>query len=197
LKKLVAEYRQIHPQTEFYEKGKHLGKGGTVRAAWAAHSDAAWLGFADADGSVNAPSLLALMERAVQAGPGHAILGSRMRSPSTTVVQTPLRRITHEAFAALARMILKLPLRDFQCGAKFVDSESFLAVQNQLREDGFAFDSELLVALNQHGVGLIEVPVDWAEKSGGSVRPWAEARPMLAALLRIRRQKSVGHYHPN
>lgn len=197
LKEMVADYRQIHPNTEFYEKGEHLGKGGTVRAAWAAHSNATWLAFADADGSVTGATILALMETAMQVGPGQAVLGSRMYSPQTTVVQTPLRRITHKAFAAMARMVLKLPLHDFQCGAKMVDSKSFQAVADQLVEDGFAFDSELLVALHQHGVGLIEVPVDWAEKSGGTVRPLAEAKPMLTALLRIRRRKYAGHYDPN
>lgn len=196
LQELVEVYRKIHPNTHLFQN-KHLGKGGAVRAAWAAYPDARWLAFVDADGSVEAASLLSLMETAFAAGPGHAVLASRMTAPETTVVQKPLRKITHEGFATVARTVLNLPVRDLQCGAKVIESAAFRALAPQLVEEGFAFDSELLVALNRHGVKLVEVPVNWEEKSGGSVRPFAEAWPMLAALLRIRRRRSAGHYDPS
>lgn len=196
LQELIEIHRKTHPDIELHEAGKHLGKGGTVRCAWKSYSDADWLAFVDADGSIDAESLLKLIEKAVEAGPGHAVIASRRSSPETTVIQKPLRKITHRTFAALARAILNLPVRDLQCGAKVIDSTAFRAIAPQLVEDGFAFDAELLAALHRHGVKLIEIPVNWAEKSRGSVNPFVQAWPMLAAIFRVRRRRSTGHYDP-
>lgn len=196
VRKLVDNFRETYPRIAYFELGEHLGKGGTIRGAWEAYSDAEWLAFVDADGSVDAKGLLALIERAVAVGPGHAVLGSRMAAPETVVTQKPLRRLTHRSFAAIGRFLLGLPVRDLQCGAKVVDAASFRAIAPMLRENGFAFDAELLVALHRHGTRLIEVPVDWAEKGGGSLNPFAQAWPMLAALLRVRARRAAGRYEP-
>ncbi len=196
VQELVEKFRKIHPEMEFFEKGEHLGKGGTVRSAWAAYPDADWLGFIDADGSVDGASIVNLMQKAHDAGPGHAILASRKWDRETIVVQKPLRKLTHRIFAAIARNLLKLPVHDPQCGAKIIDAAAFRDVAPQLMENGFAFDGELLVALRRHAVELIEVPVNWEEKGGGSVRAVAVAGPMLASLLRIRKRTHSGHYDP-
>lgn len=194
---LIEDLRKIYPRIELYEKGKHLGKGGTVRSAWKAYADAKWLAFVDADGSVSAEGVLALIEKALAAGPGHAVLASRIWTPETVVTQKPLRKLTHRAFAAIGRLLLGLPVWDLQCGAKLVDSSSFRAVAQLLEEDGFAFDAELLVALERNGTRLLEVPVDWAEKGGGSLNPFFQAWPMLMALFRVCRRRSAGRYDPS
>jgi hypothetical protein len=62
-------------------------------------------------------------------------------------------------------------------------------VSRELRENGLAFDSELLTALKRRGEGWIEVPINWTEKEGGKVKPMQDAWEMLAALLRIRGKK--------
>lgn len=196
VKALVRAFREVYPPIDFFAGEGHLGKGGTVRNAWKAYSDADWLAFVDADGSVDARALLSLIERAIAVGPGHVILASRMPAPGTVVIQKPLRKLTHRTFAAIGRVLLGLPIRDLQCGAKVVDSSSFKAVAPRLVENGFAFDAELLVALHRNGTKLIEVPVDWAEKGGGSVDPFAQAWPMLAALFRIRKGRRTGRYDP-
>jgi predicted glycosyl hydrolase (DUF1957 family) len=55
-----------------------------------------------------------------------------------------------------------------------------------LRENGFAFDSELLGHLAQAGCEWREVPVGWTEKKGGKVKPLRDAWGMIAALWRLR-----------
>ncbi len=193
---LADLFREVFPYIEVFEKGEHLGKGGTVRSAWEAYSEASWLGFLDADGSVGAESLLNLIHRALEAGPGHAVVASRRKDRATTVVQKPFRKLTHRTFATFARNLLSLPVHDVQCGAKIVEGTAFRSIAPLLRENGFAFDGELLLALHRHGVDLIEIPVDWAEKSGGSVRPFAVILPMARAILRVRKRARRGCYDP-
>lgn len=193
---LIDLFREIHADIDLYEKGEHLGKGGTVRSAWEAYVDAEWLAFVDADGSVGARSLVGLIDRAVAVGPGHAVIASRAPDPGTTVVQGVVRKLAHRTFAQIGRLVLRLRVRDMQCGGKVVDSAAFRAVAPRLVENGFAFDAELLVALDLHGVETIEVPVDWMEKPGGSVNAFAQAWPMFAALLRVRCRRAAGHYDP-
>ncbi len=194
VKALVEVLREIHDDTVFHTAGQHLGKGGTIRAAWARYPEAHWLAFIDADGSVGADAMLGLIEEALGKGPGHAVVGSRSAGGENTVEQGFLRKITHLTFARLARGILALPVLDPQCGAKVVDGQAYHSVAPRLSENGFAFDPELLVALHRNGVNFIEVPVDWKEVGGGSVRPFKVALPMLAALLRIRARRGAGKY---
>jgi hypothetical protein len=59
-------------------------------------------------------------------------------------------------------------------------------VAGGLRENGFAFDSELLVRLAKAGCKWHEIPVGWAQKKGGKIRPLRDAWGMIAALWRLR-----------
>ena len=194
---LVNLFREVHPDTVFHTEGKHLGKGGAIRGAWRRYPEARWLAFADADGAVGAEDILKLIEKAVEAGPGHAVLGSRDVEEGTKVVQGPLRKIIHETFAFLERLILGLRVLDPQCGAKVVDGAAFHDAAPQLKEDGFDFDPELLTALDKRGVTFIETAVNWTEKGGGTVNPFKVALPMLIALFRIRARRAAGHYDPS
>lgn len=197
VKALVKLFREIHPETVFHTEGKHLGKGGTIRGAWRRYPEARWLAFVDADGAVGAEDTMKLIEKAVEAGPGHAVLGSRDVDANANVVQGPLRKIIHETFAFLARQILGLSVLDPQCGAKVVDGPAFHAAAPQLKENGFDFDPELLTALDKRGVKFIETAVNWTEKGGGTVNPFKVALPMFAALFRIRARRAAGRYNPD
>lgn len=188
LTRLTGELQHVYPDVELFSAGEHLGKGGVIRRAWEDFSGDGWLCFLDADGSVDAATFAGLLQKAEDLGTGHAVIASRMASPHTEVRQSAYRKFAHKLMARLIRQTLKLPVVDPQCGAKCIHSADFRRVAKQLAETGLLFDSEMLLALLNAGVELVEQPVNWVEIPGGTVSPFRDAIPMLMSLRKIRRR---------
>jgi len=184
LQDLCKRFAEVFPQVEVHFAAQHHGKGSVIREAWTQAPDADWVAFVDADGSVNAAEMLGLIGRAVTSGV--PVLGIRKRTETTQIKESFRRGLAHRGFLLAARLLLGLRSADPQCGAKVLKGREYRAIAGKLVEKGFAFDSELLAALNHLGVKWTEVPVNWAEKKGGKVRLLRDAWGMLAALLRIR-----------
>ncbi len=188
LTRLIDELRPVYPKVELFSPGEHLGKGGVIHRVWDNDEEDEWLCFLDADGSVDGATFVALLKRAQELGPGHAVIASRRDSPETRVQQSAFRKFTHKVMAALIRRTLKLPVVDSQCGAKCVHGDDYRGVVQRLKVKGLLFDSELLLALADAGVELVEVPVNWVERPGGTVSPFRHAIPMLRSLRKIRKR---------
>jgi dolichyl-phosphate beta-glucosyltransferase len=178
----AATYRHV----EVHLAAEHLGKGAVVRAAWALGATADFLAFVDADGSVSADDMLGLLAKAVRLET--SVVAVRRRTATTRVVESPLRGVAHRGFLWTAKVLLGIRSDDIQCGAKVLKGSDYRQVEPLLREEGLAFDSELLAALTRAGFPWNETPVNWVEKKGGKVKPLRDAWKMLAALFRIRRR---------
>lgn len=196
LEGIVASLRPGFPDVEVFANRPHLGKGGVVRAAWDRDHAARWLSFCDADGSIDGSTMVRLMQRAEGRGETQAVLASRRKHPDTRVRQSLRRSLAHHGFAFVARSLLRLPVADPQCGAKVIPTSAYARIRGDLRENGFAFDCELLLALRAIGTGLEEVPISWTERGGGGVRVLREGPGMLAALWKLKRRKDGGVYSP-
>ncbi len=190
---LVASFREVYPHVEamLFEERSH--KGGAIYAAWDACPEGTWLAFVDADGAVDAPSMVRLMETAVSEGPQGGCVGVRHNSEETPL-QRPLgRMLSFYAFATLVHAITGIRYEDTQCGAKVIPGEGYRQVADKLQERGFVFDVELLLALQLAGYKLKERRIPWREMPGGKVHPLRDAWGMIAGLLRIRgRYKAAG-----
>lgn len=184
LRELCGRFAVTYPRVELHFARRHLGKGGVVRDAWKLDPAAGWLAFVDADGSTSAAEFLGLVGRAVNSGV--SALGVRKRTATTRVEESVIRALTHRGFLLAVRLMLGLHATDPQCGAKVLKAADYRRIEPQLREDGLAFDSEMLAALQHDGAAWDEVPVNWVEKKGGKIRLFRDARRMLAALFRIR-----------
>ena len=178
-------FAEIFPQVELHFADAHRGKGAVVREAWSLAPEAAWLAFVDADGSVTADEMLGLIDAAVSSGT--SVLGIRKRTATTRVEESLWRGFFHRGFLVTVRILLGLRCQDPQCGSKVINGDAYRRVAGELRENGLAFDSELLAHLRKDGTGWAEIPVNWVEKSGGTVKPLRDCWSMLVALLRIRR----------
>ncbi len=189
LKELTARFSAVFPRVDLHFAARHSGKGSVVREAWALSPDATWLAFVDADGSVDPAELLRLIRTAVDSGT--SALGIRKRTATTRLEESPWRGLFHRGFLVATHLILGLRCEDPQCGAKVLHGPAYRRIAGSLRENGLAFDSELLCTLKDDGTKWLEVPVTWVEKKGGKVNPLLDTWKMLAALLRIRSRQSA------
>lgn len=177
-------FAAIYPAVEIHLAATHRGKGAVVREAWALAPEAAWLAFVDADGSVTAPAMMDLLRQALT--DGRSTLAVRVNTGTTRVEASARREFLHQAYLWVARRVLGLHSADLQCGAKVLRGSDYRRVAPLLREDGWAFDSEMLLALHRHGATWQEVPVNWQGMDGGKVRPIRDGLRMIGALWRIR-----------
>lgn len=184
LTELRDGFAEVFPNVEVFFAEKHYGKGSVVRQAWAQAPEAAWLSFLDADGSVNAEDFLRLLDIAVSSG--DSVLGIRKRTATTELIESPWRGFAHRGYLIVVHLLLNLRCEDPQCGAKIFHGDEYRHIAHRLRENGLAFDSELLFALKRSGADWKEIPVNWTEKKGGKVKPLRDVWGMLAALIRIR-----------
>lgn len=190
LEALRAAFAATFPRIGVHLASAHRGKGSVVREAWCSAPEADWLAFVDADGSVAAHDLLALVDEAIAGD--RSVIGVRVRTAKTRVVESPWRGLAHRGFLLAARVLLGLRCADPQCGAKVLRGADYRRIAGQLVEPGLAFDSELLATLAASGASWREIPVNWIEKPGGKVRPLRDAWGMLDALLRVRRRLARG-----
>jgi dolichyl-phosphate beta-glucosyltransferase len=93
-------------------------------------------------------------------------------------------------FAALARAVLDVPVRDTQCGFKMLRHEVAQRLFSQMNENGYLFDLELLLLAQQQGYRVTEVPVNWKDVPGSRLKMAGEVWRILPGLLRLRRKMS-------
>lgn len=164
-----------------------LGKGGAVREGLAAAAGRR-IAFVDADNMVGPREAARLLERLSTAD---IAIASRY-SPGALCTRPPpwRRRIAAWAFRQWVRLVLHLPFRDTQCGAKAFRAEAVRCLLPHLQERGWAFDVEVLALAVDMGLRVAEVPVEWGFTSRGSKMPTLRAaREMAGAVLRVRRRR--------
>jgi glycosyltransferase involved in cell wall biosynthesis len=169
---------------------ENCGKGGAVYAGWdgalAEMGDAEWLGFCDADGSVDAGETARLIRMlgALPAGVC-ALIASRRAIDSRCQGRTAGRSRAALLFSIWVRCWTKLNLRDTQCGCKFVRVEDYRRERPHLMLRRFAFDVELLSAVSGRGGRILEEGVCWRHAPGGSLRVWRDGLAMLAGVVSL------------
>jgi dolichyl-phosphate beta-glucosyltransferase len=195
---LVAPYRERY---SFIRPVQHLdqnvGKGGAIYAGWLSETEAHWLAFADADGSCDATEVTRMIRLARdEAALARAYYSARIHMLGRTVHRLWYRHVMGRVYATLVEWLLHTPAYDTQCGLKVVPRQAFQQVHGRLMLRGFAFDVELMVALQCAGTEVVEVPINWHETPGGKLDLISEPWRMLRDVLRVRSRRAAGGYHP-
>jgi hypothetical protein len=194
LEELLVEFSRVYPAVGIMGKHHRSRKGGAIRKAWDAYPEADLLAFVDADGAISAEDVMVLVERARTDASGSSVVAIRNDSVSTPVQRPIFRALSFSIFVTITRRLLGVEFKDTQCGAKVIMGPAYRAVLPKLMETGFAFDAELLLALQVNGFPVTEAPLAWTEQESGKVHPLLDSWGMLAALMRIRKRARGGWY---
>jgi glycosyltransferase involved in cell wall biosynthesis len=96
------------------------------------------------------------------------------------------RSMSSKVYNKMARLFFKTSIADHQCGCKAL---SPMATQAAMfcRNNGFFFDTELIVKCNKLGIPIFEYPVMWTEhKTKSSVHTLRDGAKMFKELIRLR-----------
>ena len=143
------------------------GRGRALRAAWSL-SDARVVCYMDVDLSTDLRGLLPLVAPLLS-GHSDLAIGTRL-AHGARVVRGPKREVISRAYNALLRVALRARFSDAQCGFKAVRADLVPDLLPDVRDDGWFFDTELLVSAQRRGLRIHEVPVDWIDDPDSRVR---------------------------
>src|SRR4051812_21688133 len=158
------------------------GRGRAVRAAWS-ESDATVLSYMDVDLSTDLRALLPLVAPLLS-GHSDLAIGSRL-ARGARVARGPKREFISRGYNRLLHITLRARFSDAQCGFKAVRAEAARELLPDVRDDGWFFDTELLMLAQRRRMRIHEVPVDWVEDPDSRVDIVSTALADLRGVARL------------
>ena len=165
------------------------GRGRALKQVWL-HSDAEVLVYMDVDLSTDLAALLPLIAP-VLSGHSDLAIGSRLARGSR-VVRAAKREFISRSYNLILRQALAARFTDAQCGFKAIRADVARGLLPLVQDDGWFFDTELLVLAERSGFRIHEVPVDWVDDPNSSVDVTATAVADLKGVWRVGRALATG-----
>jgi glycosyltransferase involved in cell wall biosynthesis len=180
---ICGELSRDKPRVDFIRL-EERGRGRALKRAWA-ESDAAIVAYMDVDLSTGLDALTMLVRAIAHDGYDIAI-GSRLRRGARVVGRPLKREIISRAYSLMVRTMFWTGFLDPQCGFKALNRRTVEGVVGLVRDEGWFFDTEMLIVAEKNGYRIKEVPVHWTDDPDSRVRIIPTAYGDLKGLLRLR-----------
>lgn len=167
------------------------GRGRALRAAWSA-SPARVVAYMDVDLSTDLRALLPLVSPLLT-GHSEVAVGTRL-APGSRTIRGPKREIISRAYNHLLRTSLHARFTDAQCGFKAVRADVVPELLAAVEDQGWFFDTELLIAAQRRGMRIHEVAVDWVDDPDTRVEILATALADLRGVARLMWQMRLARF---
>jgi glycosyltransferase involved in cell wall biosynthesis len=165
-----------------YMRLAQKGRGRALRAAWTS-SDARAVAYMDVDLSTDLRGLAPLIAP-ILAGHSEASIGSRLTHGSR-VVRGLKREFISRTYNRLLRLALHARFSDAQCGFKAFRRDIAVELLDQVEDQQWFFDTEMLMLCQRRGLRIHEVPVDWVDDPDSRVNITATALADLRGVARL------------
>ena len=160
------------------------GRGRALKAAWT-KSMADIVSYMDVDLSTDLQSFPKLIEAISLEGYELAV-GSRLLKDSIVVNRSPKREFLSRGYSLLFRILFFTGFKDAQCGFKAISSKVIHDIIPLIQDNGWFFDTELLILSEKNGYKIKEIPVIWTDDPDTRVKIFKTAYEDLKGLLRLR-----------
>ena len=117
--------------------------------------------YMDVDLSTDLDALLPLVAPLLS-GHSDVAIGTRL-AQGARVVRGPKRELISRAYNLVLKTTLRTGFSDAQCGFKAIRADVARELLPLVEDEGWFFDTELLVLAEHNGLRIHEVPVDWVD----------------------------------
>ncbi|BCW72273.1 sugar translocase [Arthrobacter sp. NicSoilB8] len=165
-----------------YRRLEVKGRGFALRDAWNA-SSAKVLAYLDVDLSTDLAALPPLVAPLLS-GHSDVSIGTRL-GQSSRVSRGPKREFISRSYNFLLRRTMQVRFSDAQCGFKAIRAEVAKRILPHIEDNGWFFDTELLIIAERSGLRIHEIPVDWVDDPDSRVDIRQTAVDDLRGLVRV------------
>lgn len=144
----------MHVHLVSYKKNK--GKGNAIKCG-VLKSNGKYIAFLDSDLDLPAEQIEKYMEPLVN-GQADVVIGSKMHKDSQ-LEYPKIRKIISFGYYCMLRLLFHMNVKDTQTGLKVFDAKALKSIIRLVKTQGFAYDIEILVALNSRKYRIMEMPV--------------------------------------
>lgn len=187
---MAMEYQKQYPWLQVFHEEK-AGKGNAVRKGMLrAHGE--YRMFADVDFAMPIEYIDQFIPPELENF--DLSIASREADGSIQKNDPWIRRLSSRIFNIVIELLLRLHIRDTQCGFKCFTAQAAEKIFRIQTVDGWAFDVEVLTIARHYGFTIAEVPVTIIYEEGSKVKLWSAVPKMLRDIFRIRKMLKSGRY---
>ncbi len=190
--KVVTQFEKLSDSVRLLGYPNNRGKGFAVKFGML-NARGALMIYNDADGASPIEEM-ARLEAAIADGAQVAIGSRAMYSRETKVATVWYRKCMGRVFNGLVNVLLLPGIADTQCGFKMFERSVGRRIFSKQKEEGFAFDVEILFLARKYGCKIAEVPINWTNIPGSKVRLVHDSMGMFLDIVKIRLRDVLGGY---
>lgn len=166
----------------FYRRLEVKGRGYALRDAWSA-SKAAVLAYVDVDLSTDLAALPPLVAPLLS-GHSDISIGTRL-GQNSRVSRGPKREFISRSYNFLLKRTMQVRFSDAQCGFKAIRADVAKRLLPHVEDNGWFFDTELLIIAERSGLRIHEIPVDWVDDPDSRVDIRQTALEDVRGVIRV------------
>ncbi len=181
---VVQSVEKDYPCVSHLEYSDPIGKGGALIEGLKLAPQCDLVGYVDADGATKPAAFHELVKHCSQAD---CVIGSRwIKDAVLHQAQNRRRQFASRVFHLIVQLFFQMNIKDTQCGAKVMKREAVQKIYPSLTIADMAFDINLLYSLKRKGYKIVEVPTEWTDMAGSTVRLFRTSLVMLLSVIRLR-----------
>ncbi|MCH7800918.1 MAG: glycosyltransferase family 2 protein [Chloroflexi bacterium] len=160
------------------------GRGRALKRAWA-ESNADVVSYMDVDLSTDLSALPQAVTAVAEEGYDVAI-GSRLKRGAQVIGRSFKREFISRSYSLIFRSMFLAGFQDAQCGFKALSRRAVDDVVPLVVDNGWFFDTEMLLIAEKNGYRIKEIPVKWTDDPDSRVKIVSTAYEDMKGLLRLR-----------
>lgn len=174
-----------HSRVKVISYKENMGKGHALKTGFE-HATGNFIVFMDSDLDIDPRQV----RRYINAlSYGDLVIASKWH-PQSSVDMPLMRKLLSRSYNVLVRLLVGMNVKDTQTGLKASRREALERVFPMLAVKRYAFDAELLVAANQCGLTVVELPVNLKMSGRFRLREvWMMFKDLLGIAYRLRVRK--------
>ncbi|TCD53828.1 glycosyltransferase [Alloscardovia theropitheci] len=180
---IACELVQSHAQHVRAIRIDRKGRGFALKTAWLT-SHARVLSYMDVDLSTGLEHINDLVIP-LRDGYSDIAIGSRLMKNSQTT-RSAKREFISRTYNKLLKLYSGALFSDAQCGFKAIRADVFMSMYEQLQDDEWFFDTEMLLVAQYRGYRLNQIPVRWIEDEHTSVHIVDTIIKDLRGMIRVK-----------
>jgi len=127
---------------------------------------------------------LALLINSIRCEGYDIAAGSRLM-PKSEAKRSKKRLIASKVYNEMVRVLLNSKIRDHQCGFKAFNRKSVILILDEIKDEHWFWDTEILVKGQYKGLKIKEIPVRWQEGESTTVNLFRDSYNMLVKIIQL------------